>query len=175
MLSKGLSGACSSNTVQRHQFFGGNSCLPLEGGMAPPSSILAWRIPWTEEPGGLQSMGLQSQSRECCTKEAYPLCSFCAYRKAFCVENGLVCHKIITFKNCSFKVHQINPITMKKNLNSRLPQLKQHRPLSPNSHFRMSTPAFEKTLQNTSGIIPVSLTATCLGMSTPKLKGKGKQ
>ena len=25
--------------------------------MATPSSILAWRIPWTEEPGGLQSMG----------------------------------------------------------------------------------------------------------------------
>ena len=28
-------------------------------GMATHSSILAWRIPWTEEPGGLQSMGLQ--------------------------------------------------------------------------------------------------------------------
>ena len=31
----------------------------LENGMATHSSILAWRIPWTEEPGGLQSMGLQ--------------------------------------------------------------------------------------------------------------------
>ena len=30
---------------------------PLEEGMAIHSSILAWRIPWTEEPGGLQSMG----------------------------------------------------------------------------------------------------------------------
>ena len=30
---------------------------PLEIGMATHSSILAWRIPWTEEPGGLQSMG----------------------------------------------------------------------------------------------------------------------
>ena len=29
---------------------------PLEKGMAAHSSILAWRIPWTEEPGGLQSM-----------------------------------------------------------------------------------------------------------------------
>ena len=28
---------------------------PLEEGMAIPSSILAWRIPWTEKPGGLQS------------------------------------------------------------------------------------------------------------------------
>ena len=32
---------------------------PLEEGMATHSSILAWRIPWTEEPGGLQSVGLQ--------------------------------------------------------------------------------------------------------------------
>ena len=30
---------------------------PLEKGMATQSSILAWRIPWTKEPGGLQSMG----------------------------------------------------------------------------------------------------------------------
>ena len=32
---------------------------PLEKEMATHSSILAWRIPWTEEPGGLGSMGLQ--------------------------------------------------------------------------------------------------------------------
>ena len=31
--------------------------------MATLSSILAWRIPWTEEPGRLQSVGLQSQTR----------------------------------------------------------------------------------------------------------------
>ena len=33
--------------------------LNREKGMATHSRILAWRIPWTEEPGGLQSMGLQ--------------------------------------------------------------------------------------------------------------------
>ena len=33
---------------------------PLGEGVASRSSILAWRIPWTEEPGGLQSTGLQS-------------------------------------------------------------------------------------------------------------------
>ena len=33
---------------------------PLEKGRAIHSSILAWRIPWTREPGGLQSMGLQT-------------------------------------------------------------------------------------------------------------------
>ena len=32
---------------------------PLEEGMATHSRFLAWRIPWTEEPGGLQSMGSQ--------------------------------------------------------------------------------------------------------------------
>ena len=33
---------------------------PLEKGVATHSSILAWRIPWTEEPGKLQSMGSQN-------------------------------------------------------------------------------------------------------------------
>ena len=33
--------------------------IPLEKGIATHSSILAWRIPWTEEPGGLQSTGSQ--------------------------------------------------------------------------------------------------------------------
>ena len=32
---------------------------PLEKGTATHSSILTWRMPWTEEPGGLESMGLQ--------------------------------------------------------------------------------------------------------------------
>ena len=34
----------------------------LEEGMATAASILAWRIPWLEEPGGLQSVALQSQT-----------------------------------------------------------------------------------------------------------------
>ena len=38
---------------------------PLEKEMATHSSILAWRIPWTEEPGGLQSMGKESDMTEC--------------------------------------------------------------------------------------------------------------
>ena len=36
---------------------------PVEEGMATPFSILAWRLPWTEEPGGLQSMGSQRVGR----------------------------------------------------------------------------------------------------------------
>ena len=41
---------------------------PLEMGMATHSSILAWRIPWTEEPGGLQSMGSQRVGHDSETK-----------------------------------------------------------------------------------------------------------
>jgi len=37
---------------------------PLEKGMATCSSILAWRIPWTEEPGGPQSIGFQRVRHE---------------------------------------------------------------------------------------------------------------
>ena len=37
---------------------------PLEQEMATHSSILAWRIPWSEEPGGLQSTGSQSDTTE---------------------------------------------------------------------------------------------------------------
>ena len=37
---------------------------PLEEGMGTHSGILAWKIPQTEEPGGLQSMGLQSATTE---------------------------------------------------------------------------------------------------------------
>ena len=47
---------------------------PLEESMATHSSTLAWRIPWTEEPGGLQSMGSQKvrhnyRNLECVHKE----------------------------------------------------------------------------------------------------------
>ena len=36
---------------------------PLEEEMATHSSVLAWEIPWTEEPGGLQSMGSQKSQK----------------------------------------------------------------------------------------------------------------
>ena len=41
---------------------------PMEKEMATHSSILAWKIPWTEEPGGLPSMGLQ-RVRHACTHQ----------------------------------------------------------------------------------------------------------
>ena len=62
--SKGLSRAFSNTTVQKHQFFSTQLFFIVqlshpykEKAMATRSSTLAWKIPWTEEPGGLQSMG----------------------------------------------------------------------------------------------------------------------
>ena len=45
--------------MQERQIHSLGSKDPLEKEMGIYSSILAWRTPWTEEPGGLQSMGLQ--------------------------------------------------------------------------------------------------------------------
>ena len=53
--SDGKESACNAETQVRS--LGRED--PLVKGMATHSSILAWRIPWTEEPGGLQSTGLQ--------------------------------------------------------------------------------------------------------------------
>ena len=47
---------------------------PLEKEMATHSSIVAWEIPWTEEPGALQSMG-SKQSSEVVSKTLRPWCS----------------------------------------------------------------------------------------------------
>ena len=42
---------------------------PLEEEMAPHSSVLAWKIPWAEEPGGLQSTGSQKVRHDLVTKQ----------------------------------------------------------------------------------------------------------
>ena len=44
---------------------------PLEKEMAKYSSILAWKIPWTEEPGGLQSMGSQRVGQDGATFSSF--------------------------------------------------------------------------------------------------------
>ena len=47
------------SAVQETQVWSLGQEDPLEEEMATHSSVLAWRVPWTEEPGGLQSMGSQ--------------------------------------------------------------------------------------------------------------------
>ena len=61
-LPRWLSGKESSCQCRRHRRHGFDSLSrenPLEEEMATQSSILAWKIPWTEESGGLQSIGSQ--------------------------------------------------------------------------------------------------------------------
>ena len=61
---------------------------PLEEEMATHSSILAWRIPWTEEPGGLQSMGSQSDTTQRPSTSTHR-------SKKFCLQNvNLVCKSL---------------------------------------------------------------------------------
>ena len=58
---------------------------PLEKGMATHSSILAWRIPWTEEPGSLQSMGSQWVRHDQVSPTVYTLPSLLLLVRLSCV------------------------------------------------------------------------------------------
>jgi len=75
---------------------------PLEKGMAIHSSILAWRIPWTEEPGGLQSMGSQRVRHDWATDTNFRLSN---HNQALMVQTWL-CLKIMKWLAAilSFKV-----------------------------------------------------------------------
>ena len=52
-----LSWSSPSSFLPFYKYLFSTNCIPMEKAMAPHSSTLAWKIPWTEEPGGLQSMG----------------------------------------------------------------------------------------------------------------------
>ena len=63
MISEGFSGGSAVKNLpamQETQVRSLGQEDPLEQGMATCSSLFAWRIPWTEEPGELQFIGLQS-------------------------------------------------------------------------------------------------------------------
>ena len=78
----------------------------LKEAVATHSSILAWRIPWTKEPSGLQSMGLQKSQRTHSTKKMKPILSlfppfpppFNLYSLLYilCVVLYLVAHSCLT-------------------------------------------------------------------------------
>ena len=54
---------------------------PLEKEMATHSSIFAWRIPWTEEPGGLQSMGSHRVGHNLVTKQQLDYLQICGFSR----------------------------------------------------------------------------------------------
>ena len=69
--------------VQETQVWSLGQGEPLEKEMATHSSILAWRIPWIEEPGGLQSMGSQRVRHDWVTKHTPHIC--CIYNEDFAI------------------------------------------------------------------------------------------
>ena len=63
---------------------------PLQKGMATHSSILAWRTPWKEDPGGLQSMGLQRVWRDWATNTfTFHFHRGCILREALLIIQGV--------------------------------------------------------------------------------------
>ena len=60
--TSGKESACQCRRCKRRGFDPWVRTNPVEEGTATHSSILSWRIPWTEEPGRLQSIGSQSQT-----------------------------------------------------------------------------------------------------------------
>ena len=59
----------------------------LEEGMATPASIIAWKIPWTEEPDGLQSTGLQRVRHDLVTEHNHYNC----YISPIQIHPGILC------------------------------------------------------------------------------------
>ena len=68
--ASGKKHTCNEGDIRDSSSIPGLGRLPGEGN-ATHSSIPAWRIPWTEEPGGLQSMGLQIVGQDLATEETY--------------------------------------------------------------------------------------------------------
>ena len=64
----------NKSSVQETQIWSLGWEDPLEEGMAIHSSILAWRIPWTEETGGLQSMGLRRVGHDWAINTHFQFC-----------------------------------------------------------------------------------------------------
>ena len=65
--------------------------VPLEKEMVTHSSILAWRIPWTEEPGELQSMGLQRVKHDWATNTLWLTLIFLS---TFCIRGYIILYNI---------------------------------------------------------------------------------
>ena len=94
-LTEGLpSGSVEMNLPAKQGTIGdsGSSLIPGSGrfpqkGMATHSSTLSWRIPWAEEPGGLQSRGLQSQTQ---LKQLSTYAPYLRERSDFCISEPSV-------------------------------------------------------------------------------------
>ena len=83
---------------------------PLEKEMATHFSILAWKIPWTKEPGRLQSMGSQRVGHDWVTSLTYSLTKqFCLKEHTSTVDFLRLKGSAITSKNCSWYLQYGHP------------------------------------------------------------------
>ena len=85
---------------------------PQEEEMTTHSSILAWTVPWTEEPGGLQSMGLQRVGHEWATEQQQIANSLCGRNDHNIVKQLYPTKKKETFI-CSYFIWQLTCILFK--------------------------------------------------------------
>ena len=95
---------CPSSLMNMHVLLASNSPvfavqgkIPAEKAMAPHSSILAWKIPWTEEPGRLQSMGSHRVGHNWSD-----LAAAAAEKSLMLWERSLVCSLLAASNNKSF-------------------------------------------------------------------------
>ena len=65
----GKESTCQCRCGKSHRFGPWVRKIPLEKGMTAHSSILAWKIPWTEEPGSVQSVGSQRFRHDLATEQ----------------------------------------------------------------------------------------------------------
>ena len=77
---------------------------PLEEDVATHSSLLAWRIPWTEEPGRLQSTGLQRVGHDWVTDTFTSLCLIFSFRSSACF-----CYTVIWALLSALPIHRLIP------------------------------------------------------------------
>ena len=86
-----LSGKLSTCQCRRHGFDPWSG-RPLGVGNATHSSILAWESPWTEQPGGLQSMGSQRVQHDCAHVHSCSVhqCYFCGVHRPVLVQECLL-------------------------------------------------------------------------------------
>ena len=80
----------------------------LEKGMATNSRILAWRVPWTEEPGGLQSMGSQRVRHNWACSHALQIF------QSFHSDGFFVTHKLLSNENETNQVQENKTLHWKK-------------------------------------------------------------
>ena len=87
-LPSGKDSACQCSRCKRLRFDPWVRKIPLKEEVATHSSFLAWRIPWTEEPGGLQSMGVQAVKHDRARTHGV------AYQQRLCANPNLSVHPI---------------------------------------------------------------------------------